>query len=93
VHTTLGATGHIGDAAEAFEPQELSMLTARIGAGLWLGFGNMPSDIRAYRAAWIDPSRAFFDRQPVAQGQGVRHDSDRSLIAQTSAQLPRGSRR
>lgn len=93
VHTTLGSTGYIGDAAEAFKSQELSALTSRIGQGPWLGFGNMPSDIRAYRAARIDPSRAFFYRQAVTQGQGVRHDSYRSLIAQMSAQPPRCSTR
>lgn len=88
VHTTLGPTGYVGDAAEAFKSQELRALSARIQGPPFMAFGNMPSDIRAYRAAQIDSGRAYFFRQPVPSGQGVRHESYRSLIATAGQQPP-----
>lgn len=88
VHTTLGPTGYVGDAAEAFKSEELRALSAHLQGPPFMAFGNMPSDIRAYRAAQIDASRAYFYRQAVPAGQGVRHESYRSLLGMAEQQPP-----
>jgi hypothetical protein len=90
VHTTLTGTGLIGDGAEAFKTEELRRLQSTLASAPAAGFGNMPSDIRAYRAVGIDPSRSFFYRQAVPQGQGRRHDDYRSLVPAVD-ELARGT--
>jgi phosphatidate phosphatase PAH1 len=82
VHTTTGPTGFVGDAAEAFKTDVLRQLRATLGTAPSVAFGNMPSDVRAYRTAGIDARRAFFFRLAVARAQGTRHDDYRAITPQ-----------
>ncbi len=90
VHTTLTATGLVGDRAESFKTEELRSLQRTLGTSPTAGFGNMPSDVRAYQAVGIDPAHAFFFRHNVPTGRGRRHDDYRSLIPLMET-LPRGA--
>jgi phosphatidate phosphatase PAH1 len=64
IHTTLGITGALNGAAEAFKKEELGRLIAK-GFTIKFGFGNRPSDIAAYGAHDV-PFRFYYQNADTA---------------------------
>ncbi|MBI5517486.1 MAG: phosphatidylinositol transfer protein [Deltaproteobacteria bacterium] len=85
VHTTLTFTGATGNAARDFKVQELTALTARLGRPPAWAFGNMDSDVQAYSAAGVDPTRAYYFMLSGDLRGGNRHEDYRRLVPLVSA--------
>lgn len=72
IHTTLSATGALGDVAVEYKSGELATLASRGLVPHWV-FGNTSSDADAYEAAGIQPldRRVFFQYDDVHGGRRI----------------------
>lgn len=85
LRTSLG--GQFGSGAAAFKLHELAAMRDKLLVVPAFAFGNMPSDVRAYAAAGVAPSRAFFFRPQIPPAFGIAH-SDYGLLARRFSRLP-----
>lgn len=84
VHTTLGLTGAINSAAEAFKKNELDML-AKKGFRPTFGFGNRKSDVATYTAYGV-PYGYLFENSDTA----LRHCSQIADLPLATSRLDKG---
>lgn len=85
VHTTLGFTGAMGNAAVVFKTGELAALLARFPDSIEVSIGNTATDTTAFSNVGVTPERAWLYRyDPGAMGTRIDDYGAQIPVAQTS---------
>ncbi len=88
LHTTTSVIGARGAASTRFKGNELSLLKEKTGVVPAIALGNKESDVKAYAAAGIAPSKSFYYNLGEEPSAGGISHTDYAGLAKTYDALP-----